>query len=429
MVLHNRVTLAIFNESKRSLLASCQRTIASPSGPKFSNFHQQTEGRRWGRVAVFGVGISCGIAGGVHLKQRYSKGASMNLLHAKTYADYESCMFESVSPTNQGKSRKRVLQDCEDISCIDTKGNAKFHIAIVADLDKDLSKVEDNARARKSYLKKGFLHLENNRFRIEWTEEKEIRGTMLQNGKGYELSDLKLFNGKLYSIDDSTGIVYWMKKNDKGDYEAVPWVILNDGPGDIPKSYKGEWLAVKDGVMYAGSHGREWMTPQDGVLHKYKMWVKTIDEDGAVKNLDWIRVYDNMRSHFGLEFPGYLTHEAVCWSKVRRTWNFLPRKMCPTAFRTELDENSCTNVMVSCNEHFQDWKVTHIGDLQPTKGFSAFNFVPGTNEEIAIAIKSTEVGDEQHTDVMVFNVDGTVLLNEYVAPLKYEGVEISCKEL
>jgi hypothetical protein len=55
--------------------------------------------------------------------------------------------------------------------------------------------------------------------------------------EGFELSTLNVFNGKLYSCDDETGIVYELIRKEHNDttpknetYSAQPWVILpNDG--------------------------------------------------------------------------------------------------------------------------------------------------------------------------------------------------------
>lgn len=44
---------------------------------------------------------------------------------------------------------------------------------------------------------------------------------MNEDGRGMELSDLAYFNGKLYSFDDRTGIVYAI---DKLHEQAVPQV-------------------------------------------------------------------------------------------------------------------------------------------------------------------------------------------------------------
>ena len=50
-----------------------------------------------------------------------------------------------------------------------------------------------------------------------------------------ELSELVVFNGKLYSVDDRTGVVYLVENN-----KVVPWVILSDGNGGETKGFKGE---------------------------------------------------------------------------------------------------------------------------------------------------------------------------------------------
>lgn len=50
-----------------------------------------------------------------------------------------------------------------------------------------------------------------------------------------ELSELVVFNGKLYSCDDRTGIVYELMNLDGDDVIPVPWVILADGNGTVPK--------------------------------------------------------------------------------------------------------------------------------------------------------------------------------------------------
>lgn len=45
-----------------------------------------------------------------------------------------------------------------------------------------------------------------------------------------ELSELVVFDGHLYTVDDHTGVVYRILDN-----QAVPWVILPDGDGTVSK--------------------------------------------------------------------------------------------------------------------------------------------------------------------------------------------------
>ena len=48
------------------------------------------------------------------------------------------------------------------------------------------------------------------------------------------------------------------------EHRLVPWVILEDGPGTVDKGFKGEWMTVKDHLLYIGGLGKEW-TSQQGV--------------------------------------------------------------------------------------------------------------------------------------------------------------------
>lgn len=52
-----------------------------------------------------------------------------------------------------------------------------------------------------------------------------------------ELSELVVFNGHLYSVDDHTGVVYRIVDN-----RAVPWVILPDGDGTVSKGQSSQHL-------------------------------------------------------------------------------------------------------------------------------------------------------------------------------------------
>ena len=48
-----------------------------------------------------------------------------------------------------------------------------------------------------------------------------------------ELSELLVFNGHLYTIDDRTGIVYEIENENK----IFPWVVLSDGNGHEIKGF------------------------------------------------------------------------------------------------------------------------------------------------------------------------------------------------
>lgn len=59
---------------------------------------------------------------------------------------------------------------------------------------------------------------------VEWDDDREILlfSQLAAGGRSMELSDLKVFNGRLLSIDDRTGIIYAISLKN----EAIPWVLV-----------------------------------------------------------------------------------------------------------------------------------------------------------------------------------------------------------
>ena len=115
----------------------------------------------------------------------------------------------------------------------------RYRIALIADLDLDSksqpaspanpapSSASSSATASSSisswhsFLLKGFLtHLsEEEAVRVDWDVEgrRRLTSPLSSGGRGMELSELTVFNGKLYSCDDRTGIVYQIPWQDAGE--------------------------------------------------------------------------------------------------------------------------------------------------------------------------------------------------------------------
>lgn len=125
-----------------------------------------------------------------------------------------------------------------------------------------------------------------------------------------ELSELVTYNGKIYTVDDRTGIVFEIAGG-----QAVPWVILGDGNGResggislltnlncridfhlMLIGFKGEWMTVKNDKLYVGGHGKESIA-RDGitVLNKNYQWVKIITKE--VNMLRIVNINCNMNDH------------------------------------------------------------------------------------------------------------------------------------
>ncbi|XP_054284838.1 soluble calcium-activated nucleotidase 1-like [Macrosteles quadrilineatus] len=307
---------------------------------------------------------------------------------------------------------------------VSTPSGLKYRIGIISDLDTNSkSKLESNTWV--SYLKTGYLiwHPNTHSVAIIWdrTDPVTFKSTFGHSGRGMELSELLVFNGKLISFDDRTGLIYEINLDTN---MAIPWVLLMDGNGLTTKGFKSEWATVKDHRLYVGSMGKEWTTSGGELVNNNPMWIKTVTISGQVSHINWEEQYKTLRRVMGVEFPGYIIHESGVWSDLHQRWFFLPRRLSKERFNDEADERMSTNILLSTDQHFTRVQVTYIGEIIPTHGFSSFKFLPGTDDTIIVALKSEEDRGKSASYVTVFHIDGKILLPETkVADLKYEGIE------
>lgn len=102
----------------------------------------------------------------------------------------------------------------------------------------------------------------------------------------------------------------------------------------------------------------------------------------------------------------------------------MPRKVSKEAYDSLRDETQGSDIALIADEEFNKIDVIHVGELIPAEGFSSFKFVPGTEDEIIIALKSIETEKEIKTLITAFDLKGNVLLEEQIlAEQKYEGIE------
>lgn len=299
-----------------------------------------------------------------------------------------------------------------------TNESTSYSIIVVADKDK----ASKNGNVWESNLQSGTLTRDGNgRYFVTWEDTSiPLKTKLSEDGRGMELSDLVYFNGKLYTFDDRTGIVYFI---DNLHEQAIPQHILMDGNGHSTKGFKCEWATVKDDLMYVGGLGKEWTTPEGEVISRDPQWVKTVDTEGRIQHLNWAHVYEALREATGTLNPGYLIHEAVRFHPVSRRWYFLPRRASVEAYNDALDEQRGANLVISTSERFDDIKVSHIGPQVPSHGFSSFAFVPFRESEV-VALKTEEADGTIATYITVFTLEGKILLEETkLGNVKYEGIE------
>ncbi len=73
--------------------------------------------------------------------------------------------------------------------------------------------------------------------------------------------------------------------------------------------------------------------------------------------------------------------------------------MSKTPYDENEDERKGANTVMLANEAFTSFQSFNVGKLTPTRGFSTAKFVPGSQEQVVLAIKSEEIAAtmEQHS--------------------------------
>ncbi|RXN02191.1 Soluble calcium-activated nucleotidase 1 [Acipenser ruthenus] len=302
-----------------------------------------------------------------------------------------------------------------------TTQGMRYRIGVIADLDTD-SHSKEQQHTWFSLLKKGHVVVSESgdALTLEWdSEDTVLESHLAEKGRGMELSELIAFNGRLYSVDDRTGVVYRIEGS-----KAVPWVILPDGDGIVSKGFKAEWMAVKDEHLYVGGLGKQWTTTTGEVVNDNPQWVKVVGFRGNVEHESWVPQYNALRAAAGIQSPGYLIHESGAWSDTLQRWFFLPRRASSERYEEKADERRATNLVLRCSQDFQDIAVSRVGELHPTHGFSSFKFIPDTDDQIILALKSEEDDGKVATYILAFTLDGRILLPETkIGDVKYEGLE------
>lgn len=314
----------------------------------------------------------------------------------------------------------------------------QFRFAAVTDLDQ-LSLMKDEKKMTyRSVLLPGIItrNPETNKYTIEFEATRTLKTQHNEAGRGAEFSELSIFNGRLLTFDDRTGDVFEILNSKDGKKSFVaPRYVITEGEGDTDKGMKWEWSTVKDGELYMGSMGKEYTNPDGSIANVNNLWVTIMNTSGEFRRVNWADQFNFIRKVLNCPAPGYVIHEAINWSPHMRKWVFAPRRVSSDPYDEVLDEKRGSNKLVIVDEHFTKSEVVEVKMASPDglHGFSSFAFVPGTNDEHAIALRSVEedcTGDlnlcKQRSYIVVFNVlTGEVLLDEVqiAEPLKYEGIE------
>jgi len=234
--------------------------------------------------------------------------------------------------------------------------------------------------------------------------------------------------------------------------ERFTTLASGDGANE-KKAMKAEWCSVgADGDLYVGSTGKDWTDESNVILHTDLKWVKQLHDPTPqletappmtatphieVVSHNWGTMYEAIRAHTGMMFPGYIVHEAARWSEKRQEWVFIPRTMSTEPYHEVLDLSRGAHIIVHAREESPEHhnpevlNVTQLEGSMPTRGASGFSFVPSFDDDIMVLLK-TEESDPDATKegvvvrsyISVVNHQGKVLMeDQHFANIKFEGID------
>jgi soluble calcium-activated nucleotidase 1 len=340
-------------------------------------------------------------------------------------------VFGELPISGASSSRARLRGPLNTVWGESTKDELK--LAIVSDMDQGSAVEGSKKPAWRSIFKRGTLkHFHSHdgvMYSIEWEPDENLIGGIGEEGRGMELSELQTWKGQLLSFDDRTGIAYEITK----DRRAVARYILTEGDGLQQKGQKTEWATAKDGVLYVGSFGKEYVNSDGTIKNKWNLWVKTIDAGGNIGHEDWADKFEVLRKATKASWPGYMIHEAIRFDEVGRKWVVLPRRVSSDKYDEKLDERRGSNLVMILDEDFtRVERMFSVGPQIPLRGWSTFQFVPGTGNDIIVAVKTEEEENkvtgvsQQRSFVTVFRLsDGRELMPQTQIPgkVKFEGLD------
>lgn len=144
-----------------------------------------------------------------------------------------------------------------------------------------------------------------------------------------------------------------------------------------------------------------------------------------VHHLNWVENYKAIRAVLGIDWPGYMIHESGAWSSINRKWYFLPRRCSKERYNETRDEVMGCNTLISADENFRSIDSVKLGPYKATQGFSSFKFLPGSNDNVIVALLTEEINGKTATYITSFTIKGEILLKplQIHTDLKYEGIE------
>ncbi|KAI3421824.1 Soluble calcium-activated nucleotidase 1 [Globodera pallida] len=125
-----------------------------------------------------------------------------------------------------------------------------------------------------------------------------------------------------------------------------------------------------------------------------------------------------------------MIHESGQWSDVHEKWFFMPRRASSLKYDETEDEHKGINWLFTAEKQKLFVFVVKFREIGVIRGdgfraFSAFQFLPNTDDDVIVALKSEErngMGVASYLFVYRLSDNKVLLDDEKIAPYKFEGL-------
>lgn len=336
-----------------------------------------------------------------------------------------------------GCGSSRVSLGWSEMRQLGLQRSTSFDVLMIADQDKDSKNDSDNDGKVDNWI--SYLVVvrvtrhgapPNHKYKCEVIDKVSVVVNQAdKSGRGAEFSSLCYFNGKLLTCDDRTGKIMSLTDTDPGDgrrIELKTEYVCPDADGSDPNAgFKAEWMIVKDGKLYCGSHGRPESDPK--ARNDRMRWVKVISPDGQIKHENWADRFDVICRRLNVDpKKGYVTHESALWSDIHKKFFFYPRRISNEAWAPDKDPHNGSNILVAVDEDFGVSISRTALSFKPDLGTADMDFVPCSGESELVVVRTLEMDDRMDSFLSIVDLNGHVLMPEtrILKGLKLEGLAV-----
>lgn len=241
---------------------------------------------------------------------------------------------------------------------------------------------------------------------------------------GDEFSDLVMYNGKLLTCCDKTGIVFSIDVNRAVNVEGFCNRFIRAKPEYIICKEDGNPMKLEWMCTFKNNNAQHLLMGGHGLRDDSMMFLMN-EESNCIKTLYKYLFYQNIKKILGVKNTGYVTHEAIVFSDAGDTIIIAPRKISKLfPYTAEVDAvNGCGKVIIVPKKMMNDEEDGELIQEIILEDFISkneddavsyewgFSSIQQLGSNHLIGIQTIEKGSCIRSRIVLFDMNGKMLGN------------------